>query len=270
MTAKERWVGLFLVLAIVASGGFIAAYVTSASRLLEGVSLTGAAAMFCAAALGWTFWLLPDEQVTDEITAYPSPAAPRAEQSAEIAADEGLLNRHKALLRLLSVALGAFGIAMLVPLRSLGPKSIASLFSTKWRRGSRLVRLDGSAVRISDMNVGSDETVFPEGAVGDNMSQATLIRLPEGVVAGTPSGYIAYSRLCTHAGCPVSLYRAQDEQLICPCHQSIFDVARNGAVVSGPADHALPRLPLVADSTGTLRASGDFPVPVGPGFWERS
>ncbi len=270
MTAKDRAIGVFLLLAIAGSGGFIFAYVTNGNRLLEGVSLAGAAAMFAAAALGWAFWIVPDEQVVDEIDEYPSSIAARDEQSATIAEDERSIGRQKALLRLLYVALGSFALALASPLRSFGPLVAAkSLFSTKWRRGSRLARADGTLVSTSDLNVGAVEVVFPEGAIGDPMSQATLIRLPDGVVPNTPSGYIAYSRLCTHAGCPVALYRSQQQQLACPCHQSVFDVTRNGAVVSGPADHALPRLPLVADASGALRATGDFPVPVGPGFWER-
>ena len=80
---------------------------------------------------------------------------------------------------------------------------------------------------------------------------------------------MVYSRLCTHAGCPVALYRADVKELICPCHQSVFDVLANGAVVAGPADHPLPRLPIEVGEDGVLRATGDFPDPVGPGFWER-
>jgi ubiquinol-cytochrome c reductase iron-sulfur subunit len=93
--------------------------------------------------------------------------------------------------------------------------------------------------------------------------------LPDSQAAQT-QGYMAYSRVCTHAGCPVALYRAADRELICPCHQSVFNVLADGAVVSGPADHPLPRLPIEIGEDGVLRAIGDFPSTVGPGFWEES
>ncbi|MBV8198514.1 MAG: Rieske (2Fe-2S) protein, partial [Candidatus Eremiobacteraeota bacterium] len=107
----------------------------------------------------------------------------------------------------------------------------------------------------------------PQDALEDDPSMATLVRLPNADAAET-LGYVAYSRTCTHAGCPVALYRAATRQLICPCHQSVFDVLRNGAVVSGPADRALPQLPIAIGPDGVLRAGGDFTGPVGPGFWE--
>lgn len=143
------------------------------------------------------------------------------------------------------------------------------LFDTRWRRGDRLRREDGSLVRVDDLEVDSTVTVFPEDAPGDAQSQVALVRLPAALAPAT-RGYVAYSRVCTHAGCPVALYRAAAKQLLCPCHQSVFDVTRDGAVVAGPADHALPRLPLRIDARGYLRAAAGFGEPVGPGFWERA
>ncbi|MBV8374760.1 MAG: Rieske (2Fe-2S) protein [Candidatus Eremiobacteraeota bacterium] len=172
------------------------------------------------------------------------------------------------LLALLGAALASFAAALIVPIRSLGPAPDGALFHTRWRKGVGLAREDGSLVRAGDLNVDSAIAVFPQDALGDSQSQATLIRLPDDV-AGSPGGYIAYSRLCTHAGCPVALYRAQSKELLCPCHQSVFDVVAGGAVVSGPADRALPRLPIEVGGDGILRARGDFPEPVGPDFWER-
>jgi ubiquinol-cytochrome c reductase iron-sulfur subunit len=270
MRAREFVIAAFLVLAGVGSGGFIAAYFTGGNRLLEGVSFAGAGAMFCAAALGWAFWIVPQEHVVDEIEEYPSPTLERVAQTNELAEVQHLVTRPVALTRLLYAALGAFGLAAIVPLlRSLGPDPDKALFHTKWRAGSALVRIDGSVVRIGDLNVHAVETVFPQHAIGDPLSIATLIRLPPGAVAGAPDGYVVYSRVCTHAGCPVALYRKAAEELICPCHQSAFNVLDDGAVMSGPADHPLPRLPIASDARGILRATGDFPVPVGPGFWER-
>jgi ubiquinol-cytochrome c reductase iron-sulfur subunit len=265
--SKQGAIASALIVAIIGSGGFIAAYVTGGDRLYEGLAIAIAAAGLCAGALGWALWIVPDELVVDEIETYPSPEADRAAQSREL--NEGVreITRPRMLLALLGAALGSFAAALLVPIRSLGPAPGDALFHTRWRRGERIARLDGRLVHVDDLNVDSAVLVFPEHALGDSQSQTTLIRLSGD--GGGARGYIAYSRICTHAGCPVALYRAEAKQLLCPCHQSVFDVTANGAVVSGPADHALPRLPIEVGSDGILRATGDFPQPVGPGFWER-
>jgi ubiquinol-cytochrome c reductase iron-sulfur subunit len=265
---KQATVAFALLVSTLGSVGFVVAYATGGDRLYEGLCLAIAAAGLSAAALGWAFFFVADEIVVDEIETYPSSPGERAAQSGEIAEDVGKVSRPKLLVRLLYFALGAFGAALVVPVRSLGRAPDGALFTTRWRKGDRLVRDDGSPIYVGDLNVDSTLTVFPEGALDDSQSQATLIRLAQ-TAADSANGYIAYSRICTHAGCPVALYRAAAKELMCPCHQSVFDVLSNGAVVSGPADHALPRLPIEVGSDGILRATGDFPEPVGPGFWER-
>ncbi len=211
---------------------------------------------------------MPPDQVTDKIETYPSPLAERTAEGDAIVTDLRAVSRPHALVYLLYAALGTFAAALIVPIRSLGPAPADALFHTRWRRGTPLVREDGSVINVTSLNLDSAVTVFPQGAIGDAQSQVTLIRLPD-EVADSARGFIAYSRLCTHAGCPVALYRAAARELLCPCHQSVFDVVGNGAVISGPADHALPRLPIAVAADGTLVATGDFPEPVGPGFWER-
>ncbi len=255
--------------AVLGSAGFIAAYFTGGDRLYEGVAIAIAAAGLCGASLGWAFWIVPPEEVTDQIETYPSPPGERSAEEAAVAADLRAVSRPHALVYLLYAALGSFAAALIVPIRSLGPAPADALFHTRWRRGTPLVREDGSVISVDTLNVDSAVTVFPQGAVGDAQSQATLIRLPKDV-PGSVRGYVAYSRLCTHAGCPVALYRAAARELLCPCHQSVFDVVGNGAVISGPADHALPQLPIAVAADGKLVATGDFPEPVGPSFWERS
>ncbi|HTU82970.1 MAG TPA: Rieske (2Fe-2S) protein [Candidatus Acidoferrales bacterium] len=269
MNSRERAIAGALIVAMFGSLGFVAAYATGGDRLYEGIALAAAFGGLCATAIGWAFWIVPDEQVADAIEEYPSPPEVRGALAGELRTDLREVSRPRALVRLLYVAAGCVVAALLVPIRSLGPNDQGRLFHTRWKRGDRLVREDGSAVRAADLNVGSIVTVFPEGWLGDAQSQAALIRVPSDT-PGTAQGYLAYSRVCTHAGCPVALYRASAKQLLCPCHQSVFDVLRDGAVVSGPADHALPRLPIEVAADGTLRALGDFPVPVGPGFWERA
>ncbi|MBV8638417.1 MAG: Rieske (2Fe-2S) protein [Candidatus Eremiobacteraeota bacterium] len=268
MIAKDRVIAAALAAAMLGAVLFIAAYATGGSRLYEGLSLALSAAGLCGAAVGWAFWILPDEQVEDERDDYPSGASDRAAEDLETTSGLIDVTRKRLLTRMLYTALGIFGLALIVPIRSLGPALGDAAFHTKWRKGLRMQRENGSFVKASDLNVDSVATVFPEGAVGDAQSQTVLIRVGDGVAANA-GGYIAYSKVCTHAGCPVALYRTAAKQLMCPCHQSIFDVVNDGAVVAGPADHALPRLPIEVGSDGYLRATGDYPEPVGPGFWER-
>lgn len=274
MMIEDRTIAVSLLLAMAGAVLFVVSYVIGGDRLYEGLSLALAAAGLCAAAVGWVFWILPDERVVDERdVGCPSTShVPlRGTASLRMTSAEGgaLLTRNKLLTRMLYTALGFVGLALLAPLRSLGPALGDSAWHTKWRKGLRLQREDGTFVRASDLNVNSVVTVFPEGAIGDQQSQSVLIRLPS-MIPDSADGFVAYSKVCTHAGCPVALYREAAKQLMCPCHQSIFDVTGDGRVVSGPADHALPRLPIEVASDGFVRATGDFPGPVGPSFWERS
>lgn len=257
MKRLELAIAFALGVSVVGSGAFIAAYATGESTLYEGLGLGVAALGLCLAALGWAFWILPKEQTVDEIVTYP------IERGTE------KISRPSALLAMLGGALACFGAALLVPIRSLGPKIGDTLFHTAWRNGSVLARDDGTPVRVTDLEVDSALLVFPHDALEDAASQVTLVRVTDSEAPQT-RGYLAYSRVCTHAGCPVALYRAPDRQLLCPCHQSLFNVLADGAVVSGPADRALPRLPIVVGDDGLLRAAGDFPSPIGPGFWEET
>jgi ubiquinol-cytochrome c reductase iron-sulfur subunit len=267
-TTREWAIAAALAVAILGSCGFVLAFAFHAAMWIEGLALAFSLLGFGFAALGWSRWIVGTERVVDRIDAYPSPAADRTAASDELGCAERAVTRDGALVRLLYVALGAFGLSALVPFRAWGPAPDGSLFHTKWRSGDRLVLPNGQVVTKDMLAVDSITTVFPEGAAGDPSSQTVLIRLPDGLGASV-DGYVAFSKICTHAGCPVALYRAKNHQLMCPCHQSVFDVLDAGKVVSGPADHALPQLPLEIGNGGELRATGDYPVPVGPGFWER-
>lgn len=268
MSGRERAIAAALLAAIIGSLGFMVAYARGAGTQWEGIALAVALGGFMFATLGWAFWIVGADRVVDERDTYPSEQSDRNDAIAEAREGEARVARSGALFTLLLGAFGVFGIAAIFPFRSLGPAPGEALLTTRWRRGDRIVREDGSAVRESDLDVGSVITVFPEGAVGDASSQAMLVRLPDGL-GQSVDGYVAYSKICTHAGCPVALYRAASHELMCPCHQSVFDVVNAGRVVSGPADHALPQLPIEVAADGYLRATGDFPVPVGPGFWQR-
>jgi quinol---cytochrome c reductase iron-sulfur subunit len=189
-------------------------------------------------------------------------------------AEEAGFSRRTLLIRALLGALAGLGAALAVPILSLGPAPGRSLYETGWRSGLRLVGADGRPIRSQDLPVGTIQTVFPEDAVGRADSQTLLIHVEENLLQlpgpgaeWAPEGYVAFSKLCTHAGCPVGLYRANEHRLICPCHQSTFDVL-NGAVPSfGPAARPLPQLPIRLEADGTFSALGDFPEPVGPSFW---
>ncbi len=266
MTASRTVAGA-LAVATAAGAAFIVLYALRVAARYDVVALALAAAALAVAAGAWAV-LFGRAEVVDEIDDYPSSGADRAGAARALDADVAAVTRRRALSRWLVAALAVFAAALVVPLRSLGPAPARTLFTTRWRRGDRLLRDDGRFVRANDLEIDSTVTVFPEHAQGDAQSQVALVRLPAALAPAT-RGYVAYSRVCTHAGCPVALYRAAAKQLLCPCHQSVFDVTRDGAVVAGPADHALPRLPITIDADGYLRAAGGFGEPVGPGFWER-
>ena len=187
-----------------------------------------------------------------------------------------VLGRRSMLLKLLAGAGGALGLALLLPVLSLGPAPGNTLKQTPWRRGSRVVDEEGEPVALNQVPEDGFLTVFPEGHEGAADAQTLLIhvrpgslKLPPEKMAGVPEGtHVAYSKICTHAGCPVGLYRAESQSLICPCHQSQFDVSDGAKPFFGPAARPLPQLPLGVDEEGILVAQGDFPEPVGPAFWD--
>ncbi|HET6896608.1 MAG TPA: Rieske 2Fe-2S domain-containing protein [Candidatus Baltobacteraceae bacterium] len=267
---RDRAIAASLLLSILGSVGFMIAYAKQESTQWEGFALACVFVGFMLAALGWSRWIIPHEQVVDLRDTYPQPVEERAGMVDWWEHGVAKVTRRTWLTRMLYGAIGIFGIAALFPVGSLGPEPDDALFHTRWKRGDRLQRADGALVRAGDLNEEVAVTVFPEGSIGDSQSMTILVKLPDGLVSDAPQGYIAYSKMCTHAGCPVALYRSADHRLICPCHQSAFDVTENAAVVSGPADHPLPRLPIEISQDGYLRAKGDFPEPVGPGFWEHS
>lgn len=179
--------------------------------------------------------------------------------------------RRTMLGRLVAAAAALFGLAVVAPpISSLGPSPAPALGQSRWRQGVRVVGDDGEPVTVDRVAAGGFANVWPEGAVGHELSAAILLRLP-----GTPepptnldwvvgAGQVVYSKVCTHAGCPVSLFRERDQALFCPCHQSTFDVRRGAIPTFGPAARALPQLPLAVDEDGTLVALGDFDGLVGP------
>ena len=178
-------------------------------------------------------------------------------------------------------AAGAFGVALLVPLVSLGPSLRHPPISDPWRRGRRLVDENGRPLLAGSIIEGSAVTAFPEGASIDAMgAPVMLVRVPEadldlppGRAGWAPGGLLAYSKICTHAACAVALYQtplsaptAPGPALVCPCHYSTFDVLRAAKPVFGPAVRALPQLPLTVDRGGRIIAAGPLSGPIGPSW----
>ncbi|MBW4040770.1 MAG: Rieske 2Fe-2S domain-containing protein [Acidobacteria bacterium] len=155
---------------------------------------------------------------------------------------------------------------------------------TMWKAGTRLTKdPTGDPILASDVTIGSVFHVIPDGLLTapdmleeKGKAAVLLMRLEPGVLHVSPArkdwnydGIVAYSKICTHVGCPVALYEQQTHHLLCPCHQSQFDITREAAVIFGPAVRPLPQLPITVDSEGYLVARSDFHEPVGPSFWER-
>lgn len=159
---------------------------------------------------------------------------------------------------LLVGAVSSLVAVVLLPLRSLGSRPREVLHATAWRRGVRLLTTDGIPLRLADLPLGSATPVVPASSRDDGNSAAMLVRFRD-------SGEVrAYSRICTHAGCSVCVFRADQSLLVCPCHHSTFDASAGGRIVSGPASKPLPELPLAVDDEGVLVADGDFDRPIGP------
>jgi ubiquinol-cytochrome c reductase iron-sulfur subunit len=272
MSNPER--GIAASFAVTVAGAVLAAvaYAIGADRALLAI---GFGLAFAGLAAGFALWaarLLPQGPYVEEREPMPSPPEEREALESEFERPAGRLPR-----RMLAVALGSLGIAGLFPVRSLilrGPSPAVALATTAWRDGVRLVDQDGRPIRVTDVTRGTMVTAFPEGHLDTGDSAAVLLhvdparlRLPAGRERWTVGGVVAFSKLCTHAGCPVGQYVQVAEQLVCPCHQSVFDVLTGAEPLFGPAARPLPQLPLRVDSDGVLVAAGDFPEPVGAGYW---
>jgi ubiquinol-cytochrome c reductase iron-sulfur subunit len=193
------------------------------------------------------------------------------------------LARRKLIIRSLGFMAGGLGLMLIMPLGGLikNPNKGDPLGTTEWAKGVRLVRNDGTPIRPGDQQPGSLETVFPAVPGGNRQADAAtmLIRLrPEQLAENKPrqgqadfayGEYVAFSKICTHAGCPVSLYEQETSRILCPCHQSQFDVTQGAKPVFGPAARALPQLPLDVDDEGYFVAASDYIEAVGPTYWNR-
>ncbi|HEY2310883.1 MAG TPA: Rieske 2Fe-2S domain-containing protein [Gaiellaceae bacterium] len=246
----------------------------------------GLALLFLAAALVVVgLKLVPIEEVAEE---YPPQEHPGEQQViAELIDESGTRFTRARLFKLgLAGAGGTIGLALLAPAVSFGPLfHVGDFLRTPWRRGRRLVDENGRPLKAAEIEKENFYLAFPEGLDDEQREQvaASLVvirldpdqlHLPPQLKGYDAHGILAYSRICTHAGCAITLYRAPlfqpDEPrpaLVCPCHYSTFDPATGGTVTFGPAGRDLPLLPLYEDSRGYLRAKGNFDGPVGPSWW---
>jgi ubiquinol-cytochrome c reductase iron-sulfur subunit len=238
---------------------------------------------FLAAALivGANHLIVTEEEEHD----YPEEEHP-AEQAevAELVEESGSRITRKGLLATAGGAAGgAIGLALLAPVLSFGPwLKTHVLYRTPWRRGRLLVDRDGRPLRAADITREAFYTAFPQGGDRDDLGapivvvrlETSQLELPAARADWAPEGIVAYSKVCTHAGCAIALYRKPTfppiqprRALVCPCHYSTFDPARGGKVIFGPAGRPLPQLPLRIDRAGQLRAGGNYSGPVGPSWW---
>jgi ubiquinol-cytochrome c reductase iron-sulfur subunit len=251
--------------------------------------------LFLALALGglglgfvlWSRRFMPHEPVVEARHPIASTEEEVDRFRQEYEQGEVILTRRKLLVRSAGLAVVALGAALLAPLRSLGPRPGKGLKDTAFRDGVYVVTADNQRVRAEDVNTNGVLTVFPEVEVDPEHPEAaprpalqadspTLLIRPSGTPRpqrdmddGIVDGLVAYSKLCTHVGCPVGLYQADSHLLLCPCHQSTFDVLDGANPVFGPATRPLPQLPIGVDDEGYVVARGDFNAPPGAGFWDR-
>ena len=271
-----RVVATALVLTVVASLSLAVVYALGGQTQVEGALLGLALGSLGVALIAWAKAFLPvGGAVQQREPLGPTPSEREsAEQSIETGAAE--IGRRSFLVRLVAAAAASLGVAALFPVRSLGGRPGRELVETAWQKGVRLVDSDGRTVAVGDVTTGQIITVYPEGHVGSADAVTLLIGLLPDAIRPVPGregwslrGLVAYSKLCTHVGCPVGLYEPTSMQLFCPCHQSVFDVADGARPTGGPATRALPQLPLGADAEGHLIALGEFSEAPGPGFWWR-
>jgi ubiquinol-cytochrome c reductase iron-sulfur subunit len=257
---------------------------TRLSTELLGIGLFLALFGLGAGAVHWAKTLMPDEERVEDRHLQRGSDADRRDAVnilKEGAAESGL-GRRPLIRNSLIGALALVPLPAIALLRDTGPMPGNSLSTTMWREGLKLLKdPQGTPVKASDLVIGSVVHIVPEGIndVTDYLEEKAkaavlLMRLDPNQldpvsVPGSYEGIVAYSKICTHMGCPVALYEQQTHHLLCPCHQSTFDVTQNCKVVFGPAKRNLPQLPIKVDADGYLVAKSGFHEAVGPSFWER-
>jgi ubiquinol-cytochrome c reductase iron-sulfur subunit len=262
------------ILTIFSALAFVVAYLLDTPYYAMGFCATLAFAGIAVSFWAWSTGLVTPKRVVEQRDVAPQTTGAELALGQTVVAESSGLTRPELFAVLSLAAGGTLGVAALVPLRSLAfpPATEGPAKPEPWRAGVRLVDVDGAPIHHDWLTIGAIGTVFPEGAIDDPTASVVLIRLDPRVVPRarrdwSPEGYIAFSKICTHVGCPVALYRKTQHELLCPCHQSRFDVLDGARPIAGPASRPLPQLALTIDDTGVLRASHGFLEPIGPAAW---
>lgn len=259
---------------------------TNAHQLFLGLGLAISLFFIGMGAVHWAKTLMPDHEVVDYRKEQRSKDEDREAFVATVK-EQGAtagLGRRTLIKRTLGLSLGLAGLSPLLLLRDLGPLPGNDLKETNWRSGTRLLTDPAlRPIRPADIEVGAVAQVLPqlpegrERSLNDIAKDALLLirirpeefNLDDERLSWTYQGIIAFSKICSHMGCAVALYEQSTKHLLCPCHQSTFDVTRAAEVIFGPAARPLPQLPIGVDSDGYLVAKAPFNEPVGPSFWGR-
>jgi ubiquinol-cytochrome c reductase iron-sulfur subunit len=277
----ELQVACLLLLAGVLGIAFVALYVLEPDTQLLGLAFGLALAVVAV-----TMVRAANAVVPREVAVQPRPDVTDAGEDEQTddalrAGVEGV-SRRKLLLGASAVAAGGLGAAAAVPLASAGPGLGDEPDRTPWRKGVPLVDSEGQPIAADAINVGAFLTAFPKGADRRELGSPVVVvrvrpdelRLPPERAGWAPAGIMAFSKICTHAGCAVNLFRypkheptSEPPALVCPCHFSTFDVRAAAKVIFGPAARSLPQLPLAIGPDGQLVAGGGFSGPVGPSWW---
>jgi ubiquinol-cytochrome c reductase iron-sulfur subunit len=281
----ENLVLILLAIAVLFAVGFIVTYaafgVSKLPNELLGITLGGCLVFIALALTVIAKRLVVTEELDED---YPEDHPEDQHEIVEMVHESGSRITRKRLLITAGAATGgALGLAALTPALSLGPVwDTGPLDQTPWRAGVRLVDEQGNPISATDVEEQTFYTAFPEGADRERIGSSlvvirvdpTKLNLPAQRAGWAPDGILGYSKICTHAGCAVALYRKPtfpvlepNDALVCPCHYSTFDPFTGGTVVYGPAGRPLPQLPLAIDKEGNLRAAGNFSQRVGPSWW---
>ena len=246
--------------------------------------------MGLAAALGgigfglvaWAKFLDLDEHAVQQREQLTMSAEDVQNLEEELELTRETVGRRKLLVGLLGASFVSMLVGFVGPIGSLGPRPGSERRSTSWAAGKRLVTSQNQPIDSESQRFDQLSTVFPEGSIGVDDAQVIVMRLPpealteRTVAGGAINGWVAYSKICTHAGCSVGLLGVDNRppdtlrQLVCPCHQSVFDPVDAATPVGGPAPRPLPQLPLEIDAEGFLIAKSDFPGVVGPLAWNEA
>jgi ubiquinol-cytochrome c reductase iron-sulfur subunit len=274
----ERAAAVSFLLAMAAAIGLGVVYWEGGQPQAEGILLAVVLGGIGVGIVLWAKHFMPTEEVAEDRHPMESSEEDIAAFAADFQAGGSSLQRRRVLVATAGGACAALGVALLFPIRSLGPRPGRGFKQTAYKAGNiRVVDENGTPVHPRDLPVDGFITVWPDGHTDDADASTLLIhfrgdqdfRPKAGREDWTVDDIVAYSKLCTHVGCPVGLYQSRLGLLLCPCHQSTFDVMRHAKPIFGPAARSLPQLPLGLDGDGFIIATGDFSDPVGPGFWDR-